>query len=177
MTLVVRAKGRPEHLTAAIRERAGALDPHIPISRIVSMEQVVADVLWQPRFNLQLVGLFAGVALALAALGLYGVMSYSVALRTPEIGLRLALGAQPRDVVGLVVGHGMRIALAGVGLGLLAAAALTTLMTRLLFGVKPTDTLTFVAVAAVLAAVALLACWIPARRAARVDPTVALRYE
>jgi predicted permease len=177
MTLVIRTTSRPELLAAAVRARVGAIDPGIPVSRVVTMEQVVADVLWQPRFNLQLVGLFAALALVLAALGLYGVMAYSVMQRTQEIGLRLALGAQPRDVLKLVVGQGMRLALVGLAVGLLAAAAFTTLMSQLLFEVQSADPLTFIAVSAVMALVALLACWIPARRAARVDPNVALRYE
>jgi putative ABC transport system permease protein len=141
------------------------------------MEQVIADTLWQPRFNLQLIGVFAGVALLLAAVGLYGVMAYSVAQRTQEIGLRMALGAQGRDVLKMVVGQGMKLALLGVTLGLIASAALTRVMTGLLFGVSATDPTTFAGVALILALVALGACFVPARRATRVDPMIALRYE
>jgi putative ABC transport system permease protein len=141
------------------------------------MDQVITDTLWQPRFNLQLIGLFAGLALVLAAVGLYGVISYSVAQRTHEVGLRMALGAQRRDVIKLVVRQGMALALIGVAAGLLGAFALTRLLGSLLFGVTPTDAVTFVSVVLGLLAVALLACYIPARRATKVDPLVALRYE
>jgi len=143
----------------------------------VTMEQVIADTLWQPRFNLQLIGIFAALAMTLAAIGLYGVMSYSVAQRAREVGLRMALGAQRGDVMKLVVGQGMKLALAGVALGLLASAALTRLMERLLFEVSATDFSTFALIAVLLTIVALLACWIPARRATKVDPLVALRAE
>jgi putative ABC transport system permease protein len=149
----------------------------VPISNVVSMEQVIADALWQPRFNLQLIGLFAGVALVLAAIGLYGVMSYAVAQRTHEVGLRMALGAQRRDVIKLMVGQGMKLALLGVALGLVVSLGLTRLMTNLLFGVSATDLTTFAVIAVLLILVALLACWLPARRATRVDPMIALRYE
>jgi putative ABC transport system permease protein len=124
-----------------------------------------------------LLGIFATVALALAAVGIYGVISYTVSQRTHEIGIRVALGAQGSDVLKLVVGQGMALALAGVGLGLAAAAGLTRLMSTLLYGVSPTDAPTFVAVAVLLSAVALVACVVPARKATKVDPMVALRYE
>ena len=141
------------------------------------MEQVIADALWQPRFYLQLIGLFAAVALVLAAVGLYGVMSYSVAQRTHEVGLRMALGAQPRDVIRLVLIQGMKLTLMGVALGLTASAALTRLLTQLLFGVSATDAGTFVVIALILVSVAMVACFVPARRATKVDPMMALRYE
>ncbi|MFL6276649.1 MAG: ABC transporter permease [Blastocatellia bacterium] len=177
MTIVVRTTVEPASLAAAMQEKVRTMDAGLPVSNVVSMEQVIADTLWQPRFNLQLIGVFAGVALLLAAIGLYGVMSYSVAQRTQEIGLRMALGAQGRDVLKMVVGQGMRLALLGVTLGLIASAALTRVMTGLLFGVSATDPTTFAGVALILALVALGACFVPARRATRVDPMVALRYE
>jgi predicted permease len=177
MTLVVRTSVAPQTLATAVRETVSALDRNLPVSSIVSMEQVVSDTLWQPRFNLQLIGLFAALALVLAAVGLYGVMSYSVTQRTHEVGLRMALGASRRDVIKLMVGQGMKLALTGIGLGLLAALALTRLMTTLLFGVNATDPLTFGGIALLLSLVALVACWIPARRATTVDPMIALRCE
>ena len=129
------------------------------------------------RLNLTLLAVFAGVALALAVIGLYGVLAYAVAQRQREIGVRMALGAQRRDVLGLVVGHGMRLTGIGVILGLAGALALTRVLKSLLFEIKPFDPVTFLTVTALLAGVALLACWIPARRAAKVDPIEALRYE
>ena len=177
MTLVVRTSVSPESLGNAIQQSVWSLDRNLPVSNVVSMEQVVADTLWQPRFNLQLIGLFAGLALVLAAVGLYGVMSYSVTQRTHEVGLRMALGAGRFDVIKLMVGQGMKLALAGIGLGLIAAFGLTRLMTKLLYGISATDPLTFVVIALLLTLIALLACWIPARRATKVDPMIALRCE
>lgn len=177
MTMVIRTTVDPQSLTKAVQETVKGLDPTLPVSNLVSMDQVVNDTLWQPRFSLQLIGLFAGLALVLAAVGLYGVMSYSVTQRTREVGLRLALGAQPGDVVSLVIRQGMTLALIGLAAGLLGAFALTRLLANLLFGVTPTDAVTFASVALGLLAVAFVACYIPARRAAKVDPLEALRYE
>ncbi len=177
MTLVIRTRVAPLGVAASVREQLRAIDRGIPISNVTSMDQVVADALWQPRFNLQLIGLFAALALVLAALGLYGVMSYSVMQRTPEVGLRLALGARPRGVLMLVVGQGLRLAAIGLVLGALAAFGLARLMSSMLFNVRASDPVTFAAVAAVLLVVAVVACWIPARRASKVDPLVAIRYE
>jgi putative ABC transport system permease protein len=177
MTMVVRTTVAPQSLATAVQETVKSLDRTLPVSNVVSMDQVVSDTLWQPRFNLQLIGLFAGLARVLAAIGLYGVISYSVAQRTHEVGLRMALGAQRRDVIKLVVGQGMTLALIGVATGLLGAFAVMRLLSNLLFGVTPTDAVTFVSVALSLLAVALIACYIPARRATKVDPLVALRYE
>jgi putative ABC transport system permease protein len=177
MTMVVRTTVEPQNLATAAQETVRSVDRNLPVSNIATMEQVIVDTLWQQRFNLQLIGIFAALALALAAVGLYGVMSYSVAQRTREVGLRMALGAQPKDVLKLVVGHGMKLALVGVALGLLASVALTRLMEKLLFGVSATDFSTFALIAVLLTLVALLACWIPARRATKVDPMVALRSE
>jgi putative ABC transport system permease protein len=177
MTIVIRTKVEPSSLSVTAQDTLRALDRNLPVSNVVTMEQVIADALWQPRFNLQLIGVFAALALVLAAIGLYGVMSYSVAQRTHEVGLRMALGAQRSDVIKLVLRQGMTLTLLGVTLGLLAAAGLTRLMANLLFGISATDPSTFAAIAIVLVGVALVACFVPARRATKVDPMVALRYE
>jgi putative ABC transport system permease protein len=177
MTIVVRTSVEPQSLAKSAEETVRSLDRNLPVSSVVTMDQVIADTLWQPRFNLQLIGIFAALAMTLAAIGLYGVMSYSVAQRAREVGLRMALGAQRGDVLKLVVGQGMKLALAGVASGLLASAALTRLMEKLLFEVSATDFSTFALIAVLLTIVALLACWIPARRATKVDPMIALRCE
>jgi putative ABC transport system permease protein len=176
-TLVLRTERNPEALVAAVRREVAALDPELPFYRVETLEQAVARSLKTKRLtNLLLTG-FAATALLLAALGIYGVMSLSVTSRTNEFGIRLALGAQPRDVLKLVLSHGMALALTGVELGLIAAFGLTRFLTSLLFEVSPTDPITFVAVALLLTSVALMACFLPARRATKVDPMVALRYE
>jgi putative ABC transport system permease protein len=141
------------------------------------MERVMADTLGRSRFSAQLLALFAALALALAAVGLYGVMSYAVNLRTRELGLRAALGAEPAGLLALVLRQGLRLTLLGIGLGLAGALALTRLLASLLYGVDASDPVTFAAIALLLAAVAGLACYLPARRAARMEPLVALRYE
>ncbi len=150
MTVVIRTTLNPQSLATAAQDVVRSLDPNLPVSNVVTMEQVIADTLWQPRFNLQLIGIFAALALTLAAVGLYGVMSYSVAQRTHEVGLRMALGAQGRDVMKMVVGQGMKLALLGVALGLLASIALTRLMEKLLFRVSATDFSTFALIAVLL---------------------------
>jgi putative ABC transport system permease protein len=160
-----------------VRKEIAAMDKDLPISGVRTLDQSVARSIAQPHFLTVLLGAFAALALTLAAVGLYGVVSYSVARRTHEIGVRLALGAERTDVVRLVVGQGIRLTLIGVTLGILAAMGLTQFLATLLYGVKPTDLVTLTAVALLLAIVALLASYIPARRAMKVDPMVALRYE
>jgi putative ABC transport system permease protein len=175
--LVARASGDPLSLTTAVQQAVWAEAKDQPVEHIATMERIVEEASAETRFYGWALGVFALVALTLGALGIYGVMSYSVAQRAHEIGIRMALGARPGDVLRLVVGQGMRLTLLGVALGLVAAFALTRLMTGLLFGVSATDPLTFVGIAVLLASVALVACWIPARRATKVDPLVALRSE
>ncbi len=176
-SIVVRTEGDPLSLVGPIKSQIWFVDPVQPVSSVESMEQVLATSVAPRRFNMLLTGIFAAVALALAAVGIYGVISYTVSQRTNEIGIRVAMGAQSSDVLKLVVGQGVTLALIGVGLGLAAAAGLTRLMSSLLFGVSPTDGATFVSISVLLMAVALAACVVPARRATKVDPMVALRYE
>ena len=177
MSLAVRASGDPMQFVAAVRGQVWAVDKDIPISNIETMERLMAKSVAPRRFNMLLLGVFALVGLALAGVGLYGVMSYTVTQRTREIGVRMALGAQSGDVLRLVIGEGMKLALIGALLGLGGALALTRLMKTLLFGVSATDPLTFIVIAAVLIIVALLAALVPARRAASMDPLVSLRVE
>ena len=177
MNLVVKTKGDPGNMTGAIVNEARKADRLLPIAKIRTMDDLRASALQSDRFNLWLLGSFALLALLLAALGIYGVMTYTTAQRTRELGIRLALGAQPGDVLKLVTVQGMKLALIGVTFGLLASIALTRLMKSLLFGVGATDPVTFALVALLLGLVGLVACYIPARRATKVDPLVALRYE
>jgi putative ABC transport system permease protein len=177
MTIVVRTEGEPLDLAAAAQREIQQLDPEQPVSDIRTMEQLLASSVARVRFNTLLLGLFAALALLLAAVGIYGVMSYSVTQRTHEIGIRMALGARTADVLKMIIGQGMRLALAGVVLGLAASLLLTRVMKSLLYGVTATDPLTFTGVSLLLIAVALAACYLPAHRATRVDPMEALRYE
>jgi putative ABC transport system permease protein len=177
MTLVLRTGPEPLSLAAAAGAAIRQVDSEQAVSNIGTLEQLLSETVAQPRFNTGLLALFALLALLLAAVGIYGVMSYAVSSRTQEIGLRMAMGAQARDVLKLVVGQGMRLVAFGLALGLLAALGLTRWLKTLLFGVEATDPLTYAVIAALLAAVALLACYIPARRAMKVDPLVALRHE
>jgi len=175
--LVVRTSNDPEKLIEAARREVGALDKDLPLYNVKTMEKRISSSFVQPRFQTLLLGIFAGVALLLTAVGLYGVLAYSVTRRTHEVGIRMALGARSIDVLKLIVRNGLALTLLGVAIGLGAAFAVTRLISSLLFGVTPTDTLTFVTVSVVLIGVALLACYFPARRATKVDPLVALRYE
>ncbi len=177
MTLVVRTAGNPTALAAAAQREIQAIDKDQPIADVRTMEAWVDESVSRARFGTMLLAVFAGVALVLAAVGIYGVMSYSVTQRTHEIGIRIALGAQTKDVLRLVVGQGMTLIVIGVVVGLAAAYALTRVMSSMLYSVSATDPTTFVGISALLAFIALLACYIPARRATRVDPMVALRYE
>lgn len=177
MTLVVKSSSDPAQLIAAAQSEVWAIDKDLPVSQIMSMEQVISDSIAPQRFNMLLLGIFAGLAMTLAAIGIYGVMSYSVTQRLHEIGIRMALGASRRDVLWMIVKQGMTLTGIGVSMGLAGALLLTRLMSSLLYGVSATDPLTFFVIPLVLAAVALGACFVPARRATRVDPIIALRYE
>ncbi|HVF69987.1 MAG TPA: ABC transporter permease [Chthoniobacterales bacterium] len=177
MALVIRATGNASRLTTAVQKEIRGLDPEQPISEVRTMEQVIAKSIARPRFNTLLLSIFAGVALVLASVGLYGVMNYSATQRTHEVGIRMALGATRSDIMKLVVGNGMMLTVLGIGIGIAASLILTRVMASLLFGVTATDLPTFAGVSAVLAGVALIANYIPARRATRVNPVIALRYE
>ncbi|MGH9847862.1 MAG: FtsX-like permease family protein, partial [Blastocatellia bacterium] len=176
MSLILRAADSLA-LVSAVRSEVLALDRNLPVYDIRTMDQVLSDSVSRTRLSMWLMGAFAVMGLFLAASGIFGVVSYTVTQRTHEIGIRRALGAQARDVLRLVVGQGMRLALIGVALGLAASFGLTRLMSKLLYGVGATDPLTFSAIALLLSLVALVACWIPARRATKVDPLTALRHE
>ncbi|MBO0799351.1 MAG: ABC transporter permease, partial [Blastocatellia bacterium] len=177
MTLVVRTAGDPSNLTAAIRNEVLNIDKEQPVSGIRTLEQLVSNSISQQKFSMLLLGVFAAVALVLATIGIYGVLSYAAAQRTHEIGVRMALGARAVNVMRMVIGHGMKLVLLGLTLGLGAALALTQLMKQMLFGVRAADPLTYALIALLLVLVALFACWIPARRAAKVDPMIALRCD
>ncbi|MGC2803386.1 MAG: FtsX-like permease family protein, partial [Candidatus Acidiferrum sp.] len=177
MYLAVRTPLELGSVTSAIRQQVLAVDKNMPIYEVSTMDQLLSNSVDQPRLNLMLLVAFAAIALVLAAVGIYGVMAYTVTQRTHEIGIRMAMGAQTGDVLKQVLTEGARLAAIGLALGLAGSLAATRLIATMLFGVKPTDPLTFAAVAVILASVSLAACYIPARRATRVDPLVALRYE
>jgi putative ABC transport system permease protein len=175
--VVLRGKGDPSSLTGAARGEVQAIDPTIPVADVRLMEDVLASAQSRPRFLTLLLTLFSSIALIIATVGIYGVISYSVAQRSKEFGLRIALGAQPMNILGLVLKQGILLTVVGVAVGVASALGLTRLMASLLFGVKPSDAVTYLGVSALLAAVALFASYIPARRATQVDPIKALRYE
>jgi len=177
MNFTIRTAGDPEALIGPIRRVIVALDPTVPVSRIETMERLLSASLARERFSMLLLTLFAGVALLLATVGIYGVTSYSVSQRTVEVGIRLAVGADRSDVLKLVMADGAKLALGGVVLGLLGAAALSRIMASQLYGVEAIDPSTFALVAVVLASVAMVATYIPAQRAARIDPVTALQAE
>lgn len=177
LSFVIRTTGKPASLISAVRGVVAEVAPNQPLHNVMTMEQRLANTTTSRRLNTALLGSFAAVALLLAVVGIHGVMSYAVTQRRREIGVRMALGAQSSGVLGLVVGGGLRLTLAGVAIGLIGAFALTRYLSSLLYSVKATDPLTFLSAAVALTGVALLACWLPARRAAKVDPMVALRHE
>ena len=177
MYLVARTDVAPASLAATIASQARAMDPNVPIFDVKTMAERLSESLARRRFAMLALGVFGGFALLLAVVGIYGVISYSVAQRTNELGIRLALGARPIDVVRLVLAGGFKLALIGIGFGLGLSFVVTRFLSSLLFGVRATDLFTFSALSVLLVVVSLIACYLPARRAAKVDPLVALRYE
>ena len=175
MWLVARTNGDPAQLTSTVRQTVREIDPALPAFSISPLANVISDSVAQRRFSMLLLGLFALIAVFLAAVGLYGVVAYTVSQRTQEIGVRMAVGAGRADVLKMVVGGGMKLALLGVAIGIAGALAVTRVVATMLFGVTPFDPMSYLATAAILLAVAALACYVPARRAMRVDPIVALR--
>lgn len=177
MGLVVRTASDPMSIAATIQKVIASVDPDQPVYRIRTMSELMADSVARRRLALLLLAVFAGLGFLLASLGIYGVVAYSVAQRQQEIGIRMALGAEPRQVLGMVLKQGLALSLAGIGAGYLAGLALTRLVASMLYGVGSTDSASFLGAAAALGVAALLASYIPARRATKVDPVVALRYE
>jgi putative ABC transport system permease protein len=177
MHFAVRVKGEPAASMAAIRAAIATVDPHLPLANVATLSAIVDDAVAQPRFSMYLLGAFGGLALVLACVGLYGAVSYSVIDRTQEIGIRLALGAQRGEIVRMVLRQGMRWTALGIIIGLIAAFVTLRTMASFLYGIEPTDASTFGAVATALFLIALLACYVPARRATRVDPLIAMRSQ
>ena len=177
MHLVIRSGSDPAQLTSAVRGEVSALDKTLPVFNVKPMEQVIGERMSPKRLAASMMAVFALLALALAGVGIYAVMSYAVSQRTHEIGIRMALGAQARDIFNLVIKQGLTLTLIGIVIGLTGAYAMTRAMAGLLYGVTATDPLTFIGISLLLAGVAMLACYVPTRRAIRVDPMIALRYE
>ncbi|HKT10887.1 MAG TPA: FtsX-like permease family protein, partial [Terriglobia bacterium] len=175
--VVARSSMSTASVAAGIRRAVNSIDKNLPVTDVDSFPEVIHASVAQDRFRTLLMTSFSAIALLLAAVGIFGVISYSASQRTREIGIRMALGAERRDVLRMVVGQGLKLALIGVAIGVACALPLTRFLSSLLYGITPTDPLTFIAVSLILIAVATLACYIPARRAAKVDPMVALRYE
>ncbi len=177
MSLVIRSSVEPASLSASVRQIVNEVDKSVPVSDVKTMDHIVSESVTQPRFNLFLLGLFSGLALVLSVAGIYGVTAYTVTQRTHELGIRIALGAQVGDVLRMIMGQGMTVIGIGIAIGLAAAFLLMRFMNSLLFGVSATDPFTFAGITAVLIAAGLLACYVPARRATKVDPLIALRSE
>jgi putative ABC transport system permease protein len=177
VTMQVRTSGRPEAVISSVRSQVQSLDTNLAVTNVNTIEGLINQGLYAPRLGAALLSVFGALALLLAVVGVYGVLSYSVNQQTREIGIRMAMGAQTGRVLKLVVGQGMRLALAGLALGLVVALAAMRVLSTLLFGVSAHDPVIFIGVSVVLMAAAILACYIPARRAMKVDPMVALRYE
>jgi len=177
LTWIVKTAVDPLTLSETVKEQVQAADGQLAVARVRTLDHVVSDATSRQDFNMTLLSVFAGIALLLAAIGIYGMLSYSVQQRSQEIGIRMALGGRAADILRMIVGEGMKLAGVGIVIGVAGALGLSRLVTALLFGVKPYDPWTFVSVVAVLALVALAACWIPAQRATRVDPLLALRHE
>jgi len=174
---VARTKANPEALASTIRQIVLDIDPNQPLANVETMDSYIAQSVWGNRFNSVLFGVLAAVALILASIGIYGVINYSVSQRTHEIGIRMALGAESGNVLGLIVRQGAKLAAIGIFIGIPLAYGLTKLMASILYGVNPGDPVTFAVTCAILGSVAILASYLPARKAAKVDPMVALRYE
>jgi predicted permease len=177
MRLVVRTRTEPPALIGSLRKEIAALDPELPLFEVRAMNDVIRAAVAPRRFSMLLVGLFAGLALILACVGIYGVMAFTVRQRTQEIGIRMALGAGRGEVLRMTLWQGMRLVVMGMVIGTVSALVLTRVMTTLLYQTKPNDPVVFVIVPVTLAVVALVACWMPARRAAKIDPLLALRHE
>ena len=177
LNVAVRTQVEPTSVGVTLRRAVTTIDANLPVFEVLTMEDRLFESVAQPRFHTALLGVFAALALLMAVVGLYAVMAVSVAQRTHELGIRIALGAQRRDAIGLVLGQGIKLVGIGIVIGLAGAWALTRVLTTLLYEVKPTDPMTFLATPVLLIVVAILACWLPARQAAQVDPITALRHE